>query len=120
MSDTIQKIQAFKKAKADFQKAKEELNKAQADLYLEMTSLGFDTLGTKETGQATIVYKKNFIFNQEATKALSPFYEQEDEAKERLKLIQQRVSDKKEELIGAGLAKEDKEFSYIKFTKPKK
>lgn len=120
MSDTLRKIQAFKEAKEKFLKAKEELNQTQVDLYMEMNALGFDTLGTKETGQATVVYKVNHLFNSEAQKELLPLIDQEQEATQRLQLMKKRVQDKKDELIGAGMAKEDKEFSYIKFTKPKK
>lgn len=120
MSKTIEKIQAFKEAKSTYKEAKEEMFKLQAELWIEMSGLGFDTLGTKETGQVTAVYRTNYLFTPEAKTELRPIVGEKESAVVILDGINKALKEKEKELIGAGMAKEDREFSYIKYTAPKK
>ena len=110
---TQDKIKAFAEAKEKLNKIKELVNIIQAELFLDTQKLGFDTLGSKENGQVTVVYKTNYIFDPEVQNIINNHQVEITNIKEKIKEVENTAK-------SLNKAKEDKEFSYIKYSKPSK
>lgn len=114
-----ERVKAFAQAKEKEKQIKEIIKNLQVDLYRDHMEIGSDTLGTNEIGKSTVVYKTVLIPDFEATKKLAPIDENIDQVKSQLLALQEERESKLQELKIEGLVKEDKQFSYIKYTKPK-
>lgn len=114
--DLVQQLGKLKQQEA---KLKEKIKQATVDLYIQMQKIGTDTVGTNEIGKATAVYKTQVIISPQGFERVAPI----DEAISSLAMNLKSKKDEREEmektLLMEGLAKEDRVFSFIKYTAPK-
>ena len=132
--DLIKRIGELKEIK---KQVEAELPALQIELYQAMKKQKAETFKTPDSGQATIMYKTEIIVLPEGLKIVSKLDEEVLRAKMDLEnkieaapeimeakaLLEEKSKEKseiKKKLLAEGLAKEDKQFSYIKYTAPKK
>ena len=112
-------LEQFGSLKQQEKTVKEQIKQVTVDLYMAMNKVGTDKIGTNDIGSATAVYKTEILISPQGLERIQPI----DDA---LRVIKSDLETKQEEreevaktLLMEGLAKEDKVFSFIKYTAPK-
>lgn len=112
-------VTALGELKRQEKTVKEQIKQITVDLYMAMSKVGTDTVGTNELGKATAVYKTEVIISPEGLERVLPIDVDLSMIKRRLEIKQEEREELTKTLLMEGLAKEDKVFSFIKYTAPK-
>ena len=113
----VKRLGELKKIESEI---KAELKGLTVDLYMAMSKVGTDTVGTNELGKATAVYKTSVILTLEGQDRVKPLDEEISTIKYSLEVKETEREEIEKKLIMEVLGKEDRQFSFIKYTAPKK
>lgn len=112
-------VQTLGSLKQQEKLVKEQIKQATVDLYMAMSKVGTDKVGTNDIGSATAVYKTEILISPQGLERIQPIDNELFAIKKTLESKQEEREEVAKTLLMEGLAKEDKVFSFIKYTAPK-